>query len=94
MVQSAAAAGSDNLPVSLTSFVGRARDLERLERLLGRHRLVTVTGPGGSGKTRVAVELARRLANRFNDGVRLVELASLVDPAQLPGTVAAVAGGT
>jgi predicted ATPase/DNA-binding CsgD family transcriptional regulator len=92
VVQSAAAAGSDNLPVPLTSFVGRAGDLERLEGLLGRHRLVTVTGSGGSGKTRVAVELARRLASRFDDGVRLVELASLVDPAQVPGTVAAALG--
>ena len=52
--------------------------------MLERHRLVTLTGPGGTGKTRLAVEVAGRLLHRFQDGVYLVELAAVSDPAQVP----------
>jgi class 3 adenylate cyclase len=69
-----------NLPAPLTSFLGRDRDLAELERLLGQVRLVTVTGTGGAGKTRLAVEAAARVMGRFDDGVWLAELAGIADP--------------
>ena len=81
-----------NLPVSLTSFVGRASESAKVAALLARHRLVTVTGPGGSGKTRVAVEVARGVVPRFDDGVWLVELAQVDDPGLVPAAVAVVVG--
>jgi predicted ATPase/DNA-binding CsgD family transcriptional regulator len=65
-----------NLPALLTSLVGRARELERIGETLRRTRLVTLTGPGGVGKTRVALELARRQIARRADGVWLVDLAA------------------
>jgi predicted ATPase len=60
--------------------------------MLARHRLVTVTGPGGSGKTRLAIEVARALVARFEDGVWLVELAQVEDPGLVPTAVAVVLG--
>jgi predicted ATPase/DNA-binding CsgD family transcriptional regulator len=84
--------GRHNLPIALTSFVGRGRELDKLESLLARHRLVTVIGPGGSGKTRLATEVARRLLALFQDGVWLVELAQIEDPA-LVATAAATGLG-
>ena len=68
-----------NLPASLDSFVGRGNDLEAIGALLNEHRLVTLTGPGGSGKTRLALEVARGLGAERADGVWLVELASIDD---------------
>jgi predicted ATPase/DNA-binding SARP family transcriptional activator len=88
-------AGSDrpqlrhNLPERLTSLVGRDRELGEVAKLLEQHRLVTVVGPGGAGKTTVAVEAARRLAAGYPDGVWLVELAALRDPALLAEVVVA-----
>jgi predicted ATPase/DNA-binding SARP family transcriptional activator len=75
-----------NLPAALTSFVGREEELRRVIELLGRQRLVTLTGPGGVGKTRLAVEAARRLAGDGlgSDGTWLVELAGLRDDRLLP----------
>jgi predicted ATPase/DNA-binding SARP family transcriptional activator len=73
-----------NLPAPLTSFLGRDRDLAELERLLGQARLVTLTGPAGAGKTRLAVETAGRMVGRFGDGVWLAELAALADPGLVP----------
>ncbi len=70
-----------NLPIALTSFVGRDRELPEVGRLLDRNRLLTLTGAGGAGKTRLALEAARRRAGSFPDGVWLVELAGLGDPA-------------
>jgi MoxR-like ATPase len=64
----------------LTSFVGRENDAAELTRLLEDSRLVTVTGPGGVGKTRLAAELARRVQGRFPDGVWLVELGAAAEP--------------
>ena len=69
-----------NLPAPLTSFVGREQDLAELERLLGQARLITLTGVGGAGKTRLAVEAGARMAGRFPDGVWLAELAGIADP--------------
>jgi predicted ATPase/DNA-binding CsgD family transcriptional regulator len=89
----AAATGSvHGLVPGLTSFVGRADDVRKLAGLLGEYRLVTVTGPGGVGKTRLACEVAREATARFADGVWLVELAAVRDPALVPAAVAAVLG--
>ena len=77
---------------ALTSFVGRADAVSEVAGLLGECRLVTVTGPGGVGKTRLAGEVAGRVAGRFADGVWLVELAAVTDPARVPSAVAAVLG--
>jgi predicted ATPase/class 3 adenylate cyclase len=68
-----------NLPASVDHFVGRGRDLEAIGALLGEHRLVTLTGPGGSGKTRLALEVARSLGARHADGVWLVDLSPIGD---------------
>ncbi|HEV2921636.1 MAG TPA: BTAD domain-containing putative transcriptional regulator, partial [Actinomycetota bacterium] len=91
-VAESAGAAPHNLPERLTSFVGRDLELGELAKRVERHRLVTVTGPGGAGKTSVAVELARPLVGGFADGVWLVELAALRDPALLGEAVAAVVG--
>ena len=79
-------------PVALTSFIGRAGPAREVAGLLGQYRLVTVTGPGGMGKTRLAGEVARWVAGRFADGVWLAELAPVGDPARVPGVVAAALG--
>jgi predicted ATPase len=79
-------------PPALTSFIGRAGTVEEVASLLGVYRLVTVTGPGGSGKTRLAGEVARRVAGRFADGVWLVELAAVADPALVASVAAAALG--
>ena len=73
---------------ALTSFVGRAGQLDEVAGLLAKTRMVTVTGPGGVGKTRLAGEVARRVAGRFADGVWLVELAAVQEPALVPAAVA------
>ena len=65
---------------ALTSFIGRAGAADDVARLLDEYRLVTVTGPGGVGKTRLAAEVAERVIGRFADGVWLVELATVLDP--------------
>ena len=69
-----------NLPVELDSFVGRGQELSELKRLLASSHLITVTGPGGIGKTRLALRSAHRLGRHFPDGVWWVELAELEDP--------------
>jgi len=79
-------------PAMRTSFIGRAGPARELAGLLERYRLVTVTGPGGGGKTRLACEVARQVAGRFADGVWLAELAPVSDPGQVPGVVAAALG--
>jgi predicted ATPase/transcriptional regulator with XRE-family HTH domain len=77
-----------SLPLPLTRFVGRAPELATLTALLAQHRLVTLTGPGGTGKTRLALEVARTLAPGYPDGVFFVDLAPLADPALIPAAVA------
>ena len=81
-----------NLPERLTSLVGREGELRDAAKLVAEHRLVTVTGPGGAGKTSLAVALAGRLAGGYPDGAWLVELAPLRHPAQLPQAVAVAVG--
>ncbi len=87
-----ATAGVHGFPPALTSFVGRAVQVDEVAGLLGEFRLVTVTGPGGVGKTRLAVEVARRVANRFADGAWLVELSAVREPELVPTSVAAALG--
>ena len=77
---------------ALTSFVGRAGPVREVAGLLDRGRLVTVTGPGGAGKTRLAGQVATRVAGRFADGAWLAELAPVRDPALVPAVVAAALG--
>ncbi len=82
-----------NLPAALTSFVGRGRELAAVEHGLAQGpwgcRLLTLTGAGGGGKTRLALEVAAAVRPRYPDGAWLVELAALADPALVPATVAA-----
>ena len=79
-------------PAALASFIGRAGALREVAGLLGECRLVTVTGPGGMGKTRLAGEVARQVAGRFADGAWLAKLAAVRDPAQVAAVVAAALG--
>src|SRR5438067_7068899 len=70
----------NSLPVQLTSFVGRDREIAEVKDLLARARLVTLVGPGGSGKTRLALRAATDLVDAFGDGVHFVALAPIRDP--------------
>ncbi|MFD4240138.1 BTAD domain-containing putative transcriptional regulator [Streptomyces sp. NPDC058525] len=81
-----------NLRAPLASFVGRDEDLAGVEDLIGRFRLTTLTGPGGAGKTRLALQSARPLLGRFPDGVWLVELAPLSAEADVPQAVLTALG--
>ena len=80
------------LPHARTSFVGRSGAVDKVAGLLTRYRLVTVTGPGGVGKTRLASEVLGQVAGRFADGVRVAELAAVAEPALVPAMVATVLG--
>jgi predicted ATPase/DNA-binding SARP family transcriptional activator len=91
-VPEAGAAPRGNLPAPVTSFVGRHAELAEARNLMRRSRLVTLTGPGGSGKTRLAVELARSSLEAFADGVWLVELDAVSNPAMVPASLATVLG--
>ena len=82
----------NNLPAEVSSFVGREHQLAELRRLLHRSRLVTLTGPGGAGKTRLALRLAGDLIQRHRDGVFLIELAPVLDARLLELTVATACG--
>ncbi|MEV0236306.1 BTAD domain-containing putative transcriptional regulator [Nonomuraea sp. NPDC050786] len=86
-----AAAPVGNLPFALSSLVGRTDDIAAVERLLAEYRLVTLTGPGGVGKTRLALETARGRTDS-TDGPWLVELAGLTSPELLPATIGAAVG--
>ena len=86
------AAGLRGFAPALTTLVGRAEEVARVGVLLEKYRLVTVTGPGGVGKTRLAAEVARRVTGRFADGVYLVGLAAVQDPALVPAAVVAALG--
>src|SRR6266404_753650 len=77
-----------NLPYQLTSFIGREQEIAQLQELATAHRLVTLTGAGGVGKTRLAIEVSSRLTDAFPDGVWLVELAALSDAPLVPHAVA------
>jgi predicted ATPase/class 3 adenylate cyclase len=79
----------NNLPVQLTTFVGREREMTEVKRLLASTRLLTLTGMGGSGKTRLSLQVAADLLEQFKDGVWLVEFGAVDDPALVNETVAA-----
>ena len=83
-----------NLPIALTSFIGRDRELPEVTRLLACNRLLTLTGAGGAGKTRLALQAARGRVGSFQDGVWLVELAGLGDAALVPAATASALGLT
>jgi predicted ATPase/class 3 adenylate cyclase len=80
----------NNLPVQLTSFIGRAREIEQVNNLLAQERLVTLVGAGGSGKTRLAIQATAELMDTFKDGVWFIDLAPLDSPAFLLQTILAV----
>ena len=84
----------NNLPVRLSSFVGRQFELLALHALVVTHRLVTITGSGGAGKTRLALHIAAGSIDQFNDGVWWVELAPLVESEAVATTLAAVVGAS
>ena len=86
------AVAASNLPVQLTSFVGREAELTQLRELLAQNRVVTLTGAGGAGKTRLAVQVAAQLADEFDDGVWYVDLAPITDPELVSVTVARALG--
>jgi predicted ATPase/class 3 adenylate cyclase/DNA-binding CsgD family transcriptional regulator len=81
-----------NLPVQLTNFVGRGAQMTDLEKLLVDNRMVTLTGAGGAGKTRLAIEIAARIAAEFRDGLSYVDLAPVTHPGVVPVTVARALG--
>ncbi|HVE76739.1 MAG TPA: AAA family ATPase, partial [Actinomycetota bacterium] len=79
----------NNLPVQLTSFVGREMQMEEVRELITASRLLTLTGAAGCGKTRLVVQVAADLAHQFSDGVWFVDLAAITDPSLVPNTTAA-----
>lgn len=85
-------AGKHNLPNSPSSFIGREREMVEIKRSLAMTQLLTLTGAGGSGKTRLALEVARDFVGAYPDGVWLVELAPLSDPELVPQVVAGALG--
>jgi class 3 adenylate cyclase len=83
-----------NLPQQTTRFIGRERDMAEVRRLLAGSRLLTITGSGGTGKTRLALQVAAELVGEEPDGVWQVELASLSDPDLVPGAVVGSVSGS
>ena len=86
------AVNSQRLPIQLTSFVGRQHQLTQVRELLTQNRLVTLTGAGGAGKTRLAVQIAGQLSGEFGDGIWYVDLAPITDPDVVPVAVARALG--
>jgi predicted ATPase/class 3 adenylate cyclase len=82
----------NNLPVQLTSFIGREKEMNEVKRLLGTTHLLTLTGTGGTGKTRLSMQVAADLLDQFADGVWLIELATIEDPDQVASAIAAPLG--
>ena len=91
-LRTANAVAAERLPVQLTSFVGRQAEMKGIREALADNRLVTLTGAGGAGKTRLAVQVAAELATDFADGVWYVDLAPITDPEVVPVTVARALG--
>jgi predicted ATPase/class 3 adenylate cyclase len=81
-----------NLPVQLTSFIGREKEMAEIKRSILTHRLVTLTGVGGTGKTRLALQVAAELLDQFPDGTWFVELASITDPELIPQSILSTIG--
>jgi non-specific serine/threonine protein kinase len=92
VAEAALGGGAHNLPLQLTSFIGRERELAEVGALLSSTRLLTLTGTGGTGKTRLALQVAAGLLDHYPQGVWLAELAPLADPAGAPAAVAAAVG--
>lgn len=90
--QPPAAPPPSNLPAPLTTFIGRAREFAAVRSLLGRTRLVTITGAPGTGKTRLSLEVAARLRSDFRDGIWFVKLQGLTDPHLVASEVGATLG--
>ncbi|WP_308120908.1 BTAD domain-containing putative transcriptional regulator [Paractinoplanes bogorensis] len=86
------ARAANNLPAPLTSFIGRDDDLGRIDTRLATGRLVTVLGPGGAGKTRIALEAARRHVHEYPDGTWLIDLAAITEPAKVAAAVLTAIG--
>src|SRR5262245_3965987 len=84
------ATATNNLPTQLTSFIGRERELEEATKRLENSRLVTLIGPGGTGKTRLSLQVAEGQLAHFKDGVWFIELAPISDPANIVSTIASV----
>ncbi len=82
----------NNLPIQLTSFIGRQREIGEIKRQLARHRLLTLTGIGGGGKTRLALQVAADFVETFAHGVWLADLAALTSPELVVPTIAAAVG--
>jgi predicted ATPase/class 3 adenylate cyclase len=80
----------NNLPVQLTSFIGREKEVEQVRNRLAQNHLITLTGSGGVGKTRLSLQVASQLLNEYPNGVWLVELAPITDPLLIPQTVCSV----
>ena len=78
--------------MALTSFIGRATECAAVQDLLTTARLVTLTGPGGCGKTRLALQVARAVSGGFADGVSFIDLASISDPALVTSAIAVSLG--
>ena len=81
-----------NLPIKLTSFIGRGRELQEIKTRLESARLLSLIGPGGTGKTRLSIQLGGELLHQFPDGVWMIELAPISDPAFIPQSIASVFG--
>ena len=82
----------NNLPVQLTSFIGREHEIAEVKQELTEHRLVTLTGSGGTGKTRLSLQVAAEVLDHFEHGVWFIELAPLVDPDLISQTILSVMG--
>jgi predicted ATPase/class 3 adenylate cyclase len=82
----------NNLPIQLTSFIGRGSELTETKQLLENNRLLTLIGAGGTGKTRLSLQIAQDVLPEFMNGVWLVELAPLTDPSLIPQTIASIVG--
>jgi predicted ATPase len=91
-LRTTSSAVSHNLPTQLTSFVGRQAEIKGLREALATNRLVTLTGAGGAGKTRLAVQVAADLAEKYGDGICYVDLAPITHPAVVPVTAARALG--
>jgi len=76
-----------NLPRPLSAFIGRQREVDELARLLSESHLVTLTGAGGSGKTRMSIRLAHEMVEEFSHGIWFIEFAPLVDASSIPQAV-------
>jgi len=82
----------NNLPTQLTSFIGREREIKEIKQELSAHRLVTLTGSGGTGKTRLSLQVAAELLDQFPQSIWFVELAPLADPDLIPQTILSTIG--